>query len=161
MLCKLKVHFINRAITGHLMSTFRSVRRLRRTSFRSLATISRVNRQVTQDVVTCFTSRHGEALIGHLGRCKLRVSITRRGLTGHSRGLGNLDVIVDKAFTGRSHSRCGTVVRRRNKGGDNSISNGASCVLTKSGVKPTGLRGTTGLNIGVVGRSRFLGVVTR
>lgn len=156
MLFTLNVHFIKRAITGGVTGSFASVRRLRGTSLRGLGGVSRVNRGVTRDVVACFSGPTGERLIRQLGSGNLRLRQARRSLDKCASGLTNRSVIVDNMFARRSQSRCGRVVRGGNKGGINDVSSGADFVLTKRGVKPTGLRGTRGLKMGVVDRSRFL-----
>lgn len=157
----LNVHFINRAITGGITHTFHSVSSLGSTALSSLVRISRVNRGVTRDVLHCFRDRGGLRLVRHLHRTKIRVTVDRRRATKRASGLRNRSVIVDNMFTHRSHSRCGTLVRGRNKGGINDVSGGADFVLTKRGVNPDGLRGTRGLNVHVMGRRRFLKVVNR
>lgn len=160
MVFTLNVHFMNRAMTGGVTGSFGSVRRLRGTSLRALVGVSRVNRGVTQDVLGCFTGRSGHGLMNQLGATKLRLCEPRRSLDKRASGLTKRSVIVDKMFACRSESRCGSLVRGRNNGGIKDVSSGADFVLTKSGVKPTGLRGTDGLKVGVVGRRRFLGLVS-
>ncbi len=155
----LNVHFINRVTTGALTHRFGSVSTLTSTSLRSVLRVGNVNAIVTRDIVQCFTGRSGHVLIDHLRRQNMDVALSRRRLDGRSSELTKRNVIIDNIFSVRSHSRCGTVVRRRNNGGINDVSTGASFILTNTGVKPTGLRGTGGLNVPVLSRRRFLGGV--
>lgn len=159
MLFTLNVHFINRAITGGITGSFGSVSTLTSTDLSGLVRISRVKRGVTRDVLLCFTGPGGHSVVRHLHITNIELRTSRRSASRRASGLTKGSVIVDKIFTRRSHSRCGRLVRGRNNGGIKDVSSGADFVLTNSGVKPDGLRGTRGLNIAVIDRRRFLRVV--